>query len=165
MWMFSGYTVQYIPFHCVVCPSLIYVFWLLLLWFTPSDYSFFDLRLLITPSLIYVFWLLLLWFTPSDYSFFDLRLLITPSLIYVFWLLLWYVQSFLIKCVVLTPSYRCHLLITKSNMPCMMEVWCVQGMWHSPIMRYLFMFWSQGDLFIWLFPRTIGRQIARGYTV
>jgi hypothetical protein len=70
--------------HCVVCSSLIYIFWLslclaivlsVLLWFTDSDYPFvwplcclffFDLRILITPlfghcvvcsSLIYRFWL------------------------------------------------------------------------------------------------------------
>ena len=80
--------------HCVVCISLIYVFWLLLwyllvivlsvfLWYTYSDYSF------------GIFWSLCCLY------FFDIRILITPlvsfghcvvciSLIYVFWLLLWY---------------------------------------------------------------------------
>ena len=103
--------------HCVVCPSLIYVFWLplwylfaivlsVLLWFTSSDcsfgnflplccLSFFDLRLLITPLVFSNFLPL------CCLSFFDLRLLIIPlvsfchcvvcpSSIYVFWLPLWY---------------------------------------------------------------------------
>ena len=94
--------------HCIVWPSLIYVFWL----YYP--FGIFDLRLLITlpiwclwfmssdyithmVSLIYVFWL------HYPFGIFDLRLLITlpiwclwftssdyithlVSLIYVFWL-------------------------------------------------------------------------------
>ena len=79
--------------HCVVCPSLIYGFWLplwyllaivlyVLLWFTASDYPFGIFRSLcyVCPSLIYSFWLplwyllaivlyVLLWFTASDYPF------------------------------------------------------------------------------------------------
>ena len=76
--------------HCVVCPSLIYIFWLplwylsvivlsVLLWFTSSDYlfgiflslyclSFFDLRLLITSLVSFC------------------HCVVCPSLIYVFWL-------------------------------------------------------------------------------
>ena len=77
---------------CVVCPSLIYGFWLslqyllafvlsVLLWFTDSDYpfsifwplcclSFFDLQILITLQYLLAFVLsVLLWFTDSDYPF------------------------------------------------------------------------------------------------
>jgi hypothetical protein len=85
--------------HCIVCPSLVYGFWLLL-W-----------------SLLAIVLSVLLWFTASDYSFglcwplyclsfFGLQLLITPlvsvghcivcpSLVYGFWLLLWYHETFL----------------------------------------------------------------------
>jgi hypothetical protein len=85
--------------HCVVYPSLIYRFWLvlwylltivlsILLWFTDSDCSF------------GIFWPL------CCLSFFDLQILIAPlvsfghcvvypSLIYRFWLLLWYLQTLL----------------------------------------------------------------------
>ena len=83
--------------HSVVCPSLIYSFWLplwyllaivlyVLLWFTASDYTF------------GIFWPL------CCMSFFDLQLLITPlvsfshcvvcpSSIYSFWLPLWYLLA------------------------------------------------------------------------
>ena len=97
--MFSG-SLSFYPFtfgHCVVCPSLIYSFWLplwylltivlyVLLWFTASDYTF------------GIFWPL------CCISFFDWQLLITslvsfshcvvcPSLIYSFWLPLWYLLA------------------------------------------------------------------------
>jgi hypothetical protein len=97
--MFSG-SLSFYPFtfgHCVVCPSLIYSFWLplwylltivlyVLLWFTASDYTF------------GIFWSL------CCMSFFDLQLLITPlvsfghcvvypSLIDSFWLPLWYLLA------------------------------------------------------------------------
>ena len=83
--------------HCVVCPSLIYSFWLplwyllaivlyVLLWFTASDYpfgifwplccmSFFDLQLLITPLVSFG------------------HCVVCPSLIYSFWLPLWYLLA------------------------------------------------------------------------
>ena len=83
--------------HCVVCSSLIYIFWLplwylvaivlsVLLWYTYSDYPF-D-----------ILWPLCFLF------FFDMHILITPliscghcvvcsSLIYIFWLPLWYLQA------------------------------------------------------------------------
>ena len=149
--------------HCVVCPCLIYSFWLplwyllaivfsVLVRFTASDYLFgifwplyclslFDLQLLITsfgncivcPCLIYSFWLplwyllaivlsVLVWFTASDYLFgifwplyclslFDLQLLITslvsfghcvvcPCLIYSFWLPLWYLLAIVLSVLV-----------------------------------------------------------------
>jgi hypothetical protein len=79
--------------HCIVCPTLVYGFWLLLwsllsivlsvlLWFTASDYSFglcwplyclsfFGLRLLITPLVSVV------------------HCIVCPTLVYGFWLLLW----------------------------------------------------------------------------
>ena len=77
--------------HFIVCPPLIYGFWLLirylltivisvLLWFTASDYSFgifwplyclssFDLRFwLLIRYLLTIVMSVLLWFTTSDYS-------------------------------------------------------------------------------------------------
>ena len=78
--------------HCIVCPTLIYAFWLPFGIFWPLyRLSYFDLCLLITPllyfgqcivcpTLIYAFWLplcfllasvssVLLWLIPSDYTF------------------------------------------------------------------------------------------------
>ena len=78
--------------HCIVCPTLIYAFWLSFGIFWPLyRLSFFDWCLLITPLVscghcivcptsIYAFWLpfwyhlaivssVLLWFMPSDYPF------------------------------------------------------------------------------------------------
>jgi hypothetical protein len=87
--------------HCVVCPSLIYSFWLplwylltivlsVLLWFMDSDYpfgifwplcclSFFDLRILITPLVSFV------------------HCVVCPALIYGFWLPLWYLLAFVLS--------------------------------------------------------------------
>ena len=87
--------------HCVVCPSLIYGFWLHL-WY-----------------LVAIVLSVLLWYTDSDYifgilwplcclSFFDIRILITslvfcghcvvcPSLIYRFWLHLWYLVAIVLS--------------------------------------------------------------------
>jgi hypothetical protein len=59
--------------HCVVCPSLIYSFWLPL-W---CCLFIFDLQLLVTPLVLSV----RLWFTASDYPFG----VVCPSLIYSFW--------------------------------------------------------------------------------
>jgi hypothetical protein len=79
--------------HCIVCPSTISSFWLLLwylLLYPASDYScdiFYYIHLLITPvisSTISSFWLLLwylLLYPASDYScdiFYYIQLLITP---------------------------------------------------------------------------------------
>ena len=107
---------------CVVCPSLIYRFWLplqyllafvlsVLLWFTDSDYPFSIFWLcVVCPSLIYRFWLPLQYrFWPlCCLSFFDLQILITPSvsfglcvvcpsLIYRFWLPLQYLLAFVLS--------------------------------------------------------------------
>jgi hypothetical protein len=63
--------------HCIICPSLIYGFWLPLWYLQAFDHC------IICPSLIYSFWLplwydfklltivlsVLLWFTASDYRF------------------------------------------------------------------------------------------------
>ena len=92
---------------CIVCPVLIYSFWLAILLsvlgFMTSDWplyclSCFYLQLLIShcmvcTSWIYGFWLaivlsVLFWFTASDWPFYclslDLRLLITPlALVYL----------------------------------------------------------------------------------
>jgi hypothetical protein len=96
--------------HCIVCPSLIYDFWLpvwyllvivlsVLLWFTASDYYLFG-----------IFWSL------YCLPFFDLRLLITclvsfghcivcPSLIYGFWLLpVWYLLVIVLSVLWFTAS-------------------------------------------------------------
>ena len=102
--------------HCIVCPTLIYAFWLPLwyllaivssvLRFTASDYPF---------AIGWPLYRLLLRSMPSDYhigiywplyrlSYFDLCLLITPlvsfghcivcpTLIYAFWLPLWYLLA------------------------------------------------------------------------
>ena len=103
---------------CVVCPSLIYRFWLplqyllafvlsVLLWFTDSDYPF--SLCVVCPSLIYRFWLPLQYLlTLCCLSFFDLQILITPSvsfglcvvcpsLIYRFWLPLQYLLAFVLS--------------------------------------------------------------------
>ena len=111
--------------HCIVCPCLIYSFWLplwyllaivlsVLVWFTASDYLFgifwplcclslFDLQLLITS--FGIFWPL------CCLSLFDLQLLITslvsfghcivcPCLIYSFWLPLWYLLAIVLSVLV-----------------------------------------------------------------
>ena len=87
--------------HCIVCSSLIYGFWLPLLYLVTIVLS------------------VLLWYTASDYPFcilwplyclffFDIRLLITPfvscghcvvcsSLIYGFWLHLWYLVAIVLS--------------------------------------------------------------------
>jgi hypothetical protein len=87
--------------HCIVCPSSIYWFWLLLwyllaivlsvlLRYTDSDYSF------------GIFWPL------YCLSFFDIRILITPlvsfghcvvcpSSIYGFWLPIWYLLAIVLS--------------------------------------------------------------------
>ena len=111
--------------HCIVCPCLIYSFWLplwyllaivlsVLVWFTASDYLFgifwplcclslFDLQLLITS--FGIFWPL------CCLSLFDLQLLITslvsfghcivcPCLIYSFWLPLWYLLAMVLSLLV-----------------------------------------------------------------
>ena len=104
--------------HCIVCPTLIYAFWLplwyllaivssVLLWCMPSDYPFGIFWPLISSVLLRLM--------PSDYpfgilwplyrlSYFDLCLLITtlvsfghcivcPTLICAFWLPLWYLLA------------------------------------------------------------------------
>jgi hypothetical protein len=110
-WVYPQFLVFYVVFvdlvctfsfgHCVVCPSLIDVFWLLLwyllaivlsvlLWLTYFDYLF------------GIFWPL------CCLSFFDWRILITslisfghcvvcPSLIDVFWLPLWYLLAIVLS--------------------------------------------------------------------
>ena len=110
--------------HCIVCPCLIYSFWLplwyllaivlpVLVWFTASDYLFgifwslcclslFDLQLLITS---------LVSFGHCILSLFDLQLLIIslvsfghcivcPCLIYSFWLPLWYLLAIVLSVLV-----------------------------------------------------------------
>ena len=100
---------HYVSFdHCIVCPPLIYGFWLpirylltivlsVLLWFTASDYS------------LGIFWPL------YCLSSFDLRLLIThlvsfdhcivcPPLIYGFWLLFRYLLTIVMSVLWFTSS-------------------------------------------------------------
>ena len=94
--------------HCIVCPCLIYSFWLplwyllaivlsVLVWFTASDYLF------------GIFWPL------YCLSLFDLQLLITslvsfghcivcPCLIYSFWLPLWYLLAIVLSVLWFTAS-------------------------------------------------------------
>jgi hypothetical protein len=72
--------------HCVVCPSLIYQFWLL---FWPLCCLSFDWPILITLLTIV---LSVLWLTNSDYSF-D-HCVVCP-LIDQFWLLFWNLQTLL----------------------------------------------------------------------
>jgi hypothetical protein len=80
--------------HCVVCPSLLYGFWLPLLCYTDSYYHFFVIQILITTSLLYRFRLQLLCYTDSNYHFFVIQILFTTSLLYRFWLpLLCYTDS------------------------------------------------------------------------
>ena len=110
--------------HCIVCPTLIYAFWLSFGIFWPLyRLSFFDWCLLITPLVscghcivcptsIYAFWLpfwyhlaivssVLLWFMPSDYPF------------GILWPL--YRLSFFDLCLLITPLlYVGHCIVCPS---------------------------------------------------
>ena len=110
---------------CLVCPSLIYRFWLplqyllafvlsVLLWFTDSDYPSVSFGIcVVCPSLIYRFWLplqyllafvlfVLLWFTDSDYPF------------SIFWPLCY--LSFFDLQILITPSVSFGLCIVCSSL-------------------------------------------------
>jgi hypothetical protein len=99
--------------HCIVCPSLIKLFWLLL-WYLQTllagplyCLSFVDLVILITPlvssnpSRWAIVLSVLRWFSYSDYSVGIFKLyspghcIVFPLLIKLFWLLLWYLQTLL----------------------------------------------------------------------
>ena len=107
--------------HCIVCPTLIYAFWLslryllaivssVLLRLMPSDYpfgilwplyrlSYFDLCLLITPLVSFG------------------HCIVCPTLIYAFWLPLWYllanVSSVLLQCMPSDYPFGifCHCIV------------------------------------------------------